>query len=84
MKESKSEYDIQLERILAILEVNSEKKAKVDEQSLYKYLGYIKNNIVFPCIATGIEDFEWEEFYVLGPGDKKEYKKLKKDQPVLH
>ena len=30
---------------------------------------------------TGIEDFDWEEFYVFGPGDKEEYKQLKKTQP---
>ena len=81
MKESKSEYDIQLERILAILEVDSEKKEKVDEQSLDKYLGYIKDNVVFPCIVTGIEDFEWGEFYVLGQGDEKEHEELKKTRP---
>jgi len=30
---------------------------------------------------TGSDDFRWEEFYVLGPGDKREYEKLKKTRP---
>ena len=34
-----------------------------------------------PCQLTGIEDFEWEEYYVFGPGSKKEYEQLKKTQP---
>jgi len=28
--------------------------------------------------VTGIEDFDWEEFYVLGPGSKKNMKGLRK------
>ena len=35
----------------------------------------------FPCIVTGIEDFPWEEKYVFGPGNKKEYEELKKENP---
>jgi len=31
--------------------------------------------------VTGIEDFQWEEFYVIGPGDQKEYQQLKKSRP---
>ena len=45
------------------------------------YYQYLKENLDLPCEVTGIEDFEWEEFYVLGPGSKKEYEHLKKDQP---
>jgi IS30 family transposase len=29
---------------------------------------------------TGIEDFQWEEIYVISPGDKEEYDNLKKTQ----
>ncbi|MGA9539376.1 MAG: hypothetical protein WBR24_26015 [Desulfobacterales bacterium] len=39
-------------------------------------------NIEFPCIVTGLEDFPWEEKYVFGHGNKKEYEKLKKDNPL--
>jgi hypothetical protein len=38
-------------------------------------------NIIYPCELTGIEDFSWEEFYLLGPGSKKEYNELKKVNP---
>jgi hypothetical protein len=31
--------------------------------------------------VTGIEDFDWEEYYVLGAGEPKEYERLKKYQP---
>ncbi|GGA08683.1 calcium-binding protein [Okeania sp. KiyG1] len=30
---------------------------------------------------TGIEEFEWEEHYTMGPGSEKEYQKLKKKKP---
>jgi hypothetical protein len=38
-------------------------------------------DIVITCELTGIEDFRWEEFYILEPGDKKEYEELKKTKP---
>jgi hypothetical protein len=44
-------------------------------------LHYLKENIELPCILTGIEDFPWEEKYVFGYGNKKEYEKLKKENP---
>jgi hypothetical protein len=34
-----------------------------------------------PCEVTGVEDFRWEEFYVFGPGSKREYQQLRQDQP---
>ena len=34
-----------------------------------------------PCHLTGQEDFLWEEEFVFGPGNKKEYEKLKKTRP---
>ena len=45
------------------------------------YRNYLLKNIEFPCELTGIEDFSWEEFYVLGPGSKTEYNDLKKVNP---
>ncbi len=54
---------------------------EVSEDSSLKYMDYLKRNIEFPCQLTGIEDFPWEEYYVFGPGSKKEYEKLKKKQP---
>jgi hypothetical protein len=31
--------------------------------------------------VTGVEDFRWEEYYVIGPGDPKEYERLRQNQP---
>jgi hypothetical protein len=42
---------------------------------------HVKCSITFPCLVTGTEDFHWEEFYVIGPGDPKEYRKLRRTQP---
>ena len=39
------------------------------------------NEFQFPFDVIGLEDFNWEEYYVLGPGDSDEYKKLKDTQP---
>jgi hypothetical protein len=44
-------------------------------------LAYLKANLTLACEVTGIEDFRWEERYVLGGWDPKEYRKLKKTQP---
>jgi hypothetical protein len=30
---------------------------------------------------TGIEDFYWEEYYIIGPGSEKEHEKLRKTKP---
>ena len=53
----------------------------VSDESLQMYRSYLQKNIKLPCELTGIEDFRWEEYYILGPGDKKEYEQLKKTQP---
>lgn len=50
-------------------------------KTLKVYPDYLKENIQTPCIVTGIEDFLWEEFYVIGPGSQAEYKELKKTRP---
>ena len=41
----------------------------------------IKDNIDTTSEITGIEDFDWEEYYILGPGSKKEHDKLRKTRP---
>ncbi len=53
----------------------------VTEESLEIYLAYLKQHLELPCQLTGIEDFDWEEYYVIGPGDKREYERLKKSKP---
>lgn len=42
---------------------------------------HLDQNLTYPVELTGIEDFNWEEFYVLGPGCQKEYEQLKKTNP---
>jgi hypothetical protein len=74
MNESKAQ-EIRLEHILG------EDHLNVSNQSLMIYRSYIQNNIVFPCELTGREDFQWEEIYIFGPGDKNEYAELKKTHP---
>ena len=54
---------------------------KVNQTNLKKYLKYLKKNLAIPCLVTGVEEFEWEEYYTVGPGSQKEYQKLKKTQP---
>lgn len=70
--------DDQDKRISLIL---GDAQADVTEETLERYLTYLKQHIELPCQLTGIEDFDWEEYYVFGPGDKKEYEKLKKTRP---
>ena len=45
------------------------------------FFEYLKANLSLPCEVAGYEDFRWEEFYVFGPGSKREYEQLKKTQP---
>jgi len=69
--------DEQENRIIEILGEECEK----NDNNFLKYYNYLKENISIPCVLTGIEDFPWEEKYVLGGWDQNEYEKLKKDNP---
>ena len=70
-----SEQDKRIEEILG------RENIPVSEKSLKKYLKYLKQNLDLPCQFTGIEDFDWEEYYIFGPGSEKEYERLKKIRP---
>ncbi len=79
IKESKDlQMDKSDERILRILQNEDAEKT---EKNLAKYMDYLEKNLSYPCVLTGVEDFNWEEFYIFGPGDKEEYEKLKKTKP---
>ncbi len=57
-----------------------------DEQSSFedgvdKFYHHLKKSLQLPCDVTGIEDFSWEEYYVLGPGTPREHKRLRQNQP---
>jgi hypothetical protein len=72
------EIDAQDERILKI--VGDPEEIEFDD-SIDKFYNYLKTNLSLPCEVTGIEDFQWEEYYLLGPGSKKEYQRLKETNP---
>jgi hypothetical protein len=46
-----------------------------------RYRVYLKKHLTFPVRVTGIEDFPWEEPYVVGGYDEDEYEELKKTNP---
>lgn len=50
-------------------------------ETIKYYKTYLEAYLSFPVRLTGIEDFDWEEYYLLGPGDKREYEQLKLTQP---
>ncbi|HEX5555188.1 MAG TPA: hypothetical protein VFX43_18250 [Chitinophagaceae bacterium] len=50
-------------------------------ETLAHYKKYLEENLELPVEVTGIDDFSWEEFYLLGPGDKREYEQLRKSRP---
>jgi hypothetical protein len=51
------------------------------EEGVKVFYEHLKTHLQLPCEVTGIEDFQWEEPYVIGGWDKKEYETLKKTQP---
>ena len=69
--------DNQEKRIVEILGA----KCANNDNNFLKYYNYLKENISLPCILTGIEDFQWEEKYVVSGWDQEEYEELKKDNP---
>lgn len=70
--------DAQEERVGAILG----EQADLDfDEAVGVFYEYLKTHLSLPCEVTGIEDFDWEEFYVFGPGSQREYDQLRKTQP---
>ncbi len=53
---------------------------EVGKETLQAYRTYLLQHFDKDAVLTGREDFLWEEFYVFGPGDKKEYEELKKSR----
>ncbi len=87
--------DAQAKRITKILGINCKdcdeydedeecegcKACQVHEETALKYLNYLSQTLKFPCHLKGVEDFPWEEEYLIGGGSKKKYEKLKKENP---
>ena len=64
-------------RIHAVLGDDAERNS----ESARRYRKYLKKHLTLPIQVTGIEDFSWEEPYVLGGWDQEEYTELKKAKP---
>lgn len=71
--------DDQDKRIASIFDMDE--VPEVTDETLRTYLQYIRDNVDTTCEITGIEDFKWEEYYIIGPGSKKEHEKLRKTRP---
>ena len=74
---SKYSIDEEENRILDILKSSD---SSVTDKNQKTYLKFLSENLQKPCILTGMEDFEWEEPYLLGGWSQKEYKRLKLTQ----
>jgi hypothetical protein len=64
-----------------IAEVVGDEVEAIFEDGVNKFHDHLKKSLQLPCDVTGIEDFRWEEYYVIGPGDPKEYERLRQNQP---
>lgn len=67
--------DARIEKI-----IGDDDEATFDD-CLDKFYDHLASSLQLPFDVTGIEDFAWEEYYVIGPGDHKEYERLRKNQP---
>ena len=70
--------DEQDERIAAIV---GDEQDSTFEDCASKFFEHLKTHLQLPCEVTGVEDFRWEEPYVIGGWDRDEYERLKKTQP---
>ena len=73
-----SKRDTQDERLTNIL---GDLETVDFDDSIDTLFEYLQFHLSLPCKVIGIKDFGWEEIYVLGPGNKNDYEKLKKKQP---
>ena len=73
-----TQFDAQDARIEALI---GEDVESTFEDCVSKFYEHLKSSLELPCDVTGVEDFAWEEYYVIGPGDPKEHERLRKNQP---
>ena len=64
-------------RIRDVLGEDSERCAR----NAQRWRSHLLKHLPLPIRVTGMEDFPWEEPYVFGLWDEKEYEELKKKQP---
>ncbi|MCT7977017.1 hypothetical protein [Laspinema olomoucense] len=77
LEDSFDEEELELE----LQEILGTSNIEVNEENLNQYLKFLKARIKPPYKLTGNGEFDWEEEYVSGGKSKKEYEKLKKQQP---
>ena len=70
--------DEKWQRIATILGEVSEES---HESCVEKFYQHLRASLQLPCEVTGIEESEWEEIYVLGPGNPVEYQELRLTKP---
>ena len=74
------DFKKQEKRIESVFPIGFEDISKrIETIEIYK--AFLESKLTFPIKLTGIDDFNWEEFYLFGPGDGNEYKELKKTRP---
>lgn len=74
-----TELDPQDTRIEAV--IGNENESSSFGDAVEKFYDHLARFLQFPCDVKGIEDFGWEERYVFGAGDSKEYQELREIQP---
>jgi hypothetical protein len=77
-----SNFEEQEARIGVIVGVDEEGEVRaVNNETLAIYQNYLQTHLEQPCQLTGSEDFQWEEYYIIGPGSKQEHDRLRKTKP---
>jgi hypothetical protein len=61
-----------------IVQILDSEDLSVSKENLDRFYDYLSEHLKYPCTLTGMEDFSWEEPYVLGVFDQEEYEQLKK------
>jgi hypothetical protein len=62
---------------ITITQILNSSDLSVSKENLDRFYNYLSKNLTYPCLLTGMEDFSWEEPYVLGIFDQDEYDILK-------
>jgi len=74
-------YDNSYEKGKRIASILARQDLSVNYENQRIYFDYLQKHLHKPLLLTGSEDFPWEEKYLLGGWDKKEYEALKKTKP---
>ena len=61
-----------------IVQILDSEDLSVCKENLERFYVYLSEYLKYPCTLTGMEDFSWEEPYVLGIFDAEEYEQLKR------